>query len=167
MFSLTTDFMEDQIALNKELQRLLAARTQKLEELLAIELQLISASKKVRGISPTHDTSLGAQAKVEPLSVLSHEEVNQPHSYPMLHARMTEKLSNEFGRKGSLPRLIGSFLQGKKQGEKLDSIVLHCLRSGYKSDSKDFQRIVTQALHTMKKKNLIHKDQTSQKFVLL
>lgn len=166
MFSLTTDIMEDQIALNKELQRLFALRTQKLEELMEIERQLISASRKVHGIHPAHDAHLGSHIRTLAPSVKSTDEAKQPESHEGSVPKMTATRIEEYGREGGLPRLIGSFLQGSKQGETLSSIVKFCLRSGYKSESDDFTRIVTQALYNMKRKKKIYKDKATRKWIL-
>jgi len=166
MFSLETDIMEDQIALNKELQRLLALRTEKLQELMDIEQQLISASKNVRGVVPSQNTSFGSQAGIARSPVKSDAEVETTSGHAMHYAKLTSMNVEKLGREGGLPRLIGSFLQGKKHGEELASIVHYCLRSGYKSDSKDFTRIVTQTLYNLNRKKKIYKDATTRRWTL-
>jgi hypothetical protein len=167
MLSIPVEAMEKQIAVNDELQRLFAQRTNKLKELLEIEQQINLSASKIQQVacyvSPTQLVSNMSAPKAEYVSDLDEMGAS--------NAAVADEVSDSqtvmfTGREMSLPSLIARFLKGKKHGESLSSIVQHCLSVGYKSDSSDFTRSVTQALYNLKVKKVIFKDKITRKWIL-
>ena len=166
MFSIPTDSMESQIAVNIELQNLFAQRTSKLQELLEIERQINKVAVRIQTVA--HSSS-SAQL-VSNISDTSSENVSDLDEAELSTPSVTEEIFDAdkslfVGRERSLPSLIARFLKGKKDGETLSSIVKYCLSVGYKSESMDFTRSVTQALYNLKVKKVIHKDKITRKFI--
>ena len=158
--------MESQIAVNIELQNLFAQRTSKLQELLEIERQINKVAVRIQTVA--HSSS-SAQL-VSNISDTSSENVSDLDEAELSTPSVTEEIFDAdkslfVGRERSLPSLIARFLKGKKDGETLSSIVKYCLSVGYKSESMDFTRSVTQALYNLKVKKVIHKDKITRKFI--